>query len=169
MAEQPITEEAAEGNPPFALTSRDFGIIIPSAPEGITTPEASEAQLHEILKLCDTSSEWAADELRARGLEIPDWYDASKNVEGYRDAYILYRPEGIRLPTITGLAAPEPADWQYRPLWEYQTIDGQPTDDALNRVGADGWELVAVVNMGASVLRHTFKRLVLMPTLTKAD
>jgi hypothetical protein len=42
--------------------------------------------------------------------------------------------------------------------WEYLTIE-QPDDaDHLNRLGIDGWELVAVVSPAHFVMHYFFKR-----------
>lgn len=42
--------------------------------------------------------------------------------------------------------------------WEYMTIEEKAGDDRLNALGAEGWELVAVVSPGHFVLHYFFKR-----------
>ena len=42
--------------------------------------------------------------------------------------------------------------------WEYKTIEQKLEIDDLNKLGADGWELVAVVSPGHFVLHYFFKR-----------
>lgn len=44
-------------------------------------------------------------------------------------------------------------------LWEYLVIEEKPSADKLNALGAQGWELVAVVSPGHFVLHYFFKRL----------
>lgn len=42
--------------------------------------------------------------------------------------------------------------------WEYLVIEETLTAEKLNTLGADGWELIAVVSPGHFVLHHFFKR-----------
>lgn len=45
--------------------------------------------------------------------------------------------------------------------WEYRTVHGNPTlsDDRLNEIGRDGWELVSVAGRGEfKGLVYVFKR-----------
>jgi hypothetical protein len=44
-----------------------------------------------------------------------------------------------------------------RQQWEYKTITTALSDDALNTLGADGWELVGVVALPA-ITQFYFKR-----------
>ncbi len=42
--------------------------------------------------------------------------------------------------------------------WEYMTVEEKLNPDELNRLGAEGWELVAVVSPAHFVLHYFFKR-----------
>lgn len=42
--------------------------------------------------------------------------------------------------------------------WEYLTVEETLQVSDLNKFGADGWELVAVVSPGHFVLHYFFKR-----------
>ncbi|MBK6413433.1 hypothetical protein [Sphingopyxis sp.] len=42
--------------------------------------------------------------------------------------------------------------------WEYLVIENMMDSDELGKLGADGWELVAVVSPGHFVLHYFFKR-----------
>ncbi|NIJ39009.1 hypothetical protein FHR22_003743 [Sphingopyxis panaciterrae] len=42
--------------------------------------------------------------------------------------------------------------------WEYLTIQNAVDDSELNKLGAEGWELVAVVSPAHFVLHYFFKR-----------
>lgn len=42
--------------------------------------------------------------------------------------------------------------------WEYMTITKTLKNEELNALGAEGWELVAVVSPGHFVLHYFFKR-----------
>lgn len=43
-------------------------------------------------------------------------------------------------------------------LWKYLLIEEAVDADRLNALGAEGWELVAVVSPGHFVLHYFFKR-----------
>lgn len=58
---------------------REIAFHIPSAPQGVTVGEATEAQLHEMLALQDFSSAAAVLEIERRGLALPGWYDDPRN------------------------------------------------------------------------------------------
>lgn len=42
--------------------------------------------------------------------------------------------------------------------WEYLVVEKTQDADALGKLGADGWELVAVVSPAHFVLHYFFKR-----------
>ena len=42
--------------------------------------------------------------------------------------------------------------------WEYLTLEENLQNDKLNQLGAEGWELVAVVSPGHFILHYFFKR-----------
>jgi hypothetical protein len=42
--------------------------------------------------------------------------------------------------------------------WEYLVVENTLDGDALGKLGAEGWELVAVVSPGHFVLHYFFKR-----------
>lgn len=42
--------------------------------------------------------------------------------------------------------------------WEYLTVQNTVDDSELNKLGAEGWELVAVVSPAHFVLHYFFKR-----------
>lgn len=42
--------------------------------------------------------------------------------------------------------------------WEYKTIEEKMSNEQLNELGSEGWELVAVVSPGHFVLHYMFKR-----------
>lgn len=42
--------------------------------------------------------------------------------------------------------------------WEYLTVQNAVEDSELNQLGAEGWELVAVVSPAHFVLHYFFKR-----------
>lgn len=42
--------------------------------------------------------------------------------------------------------------------WDYLVIEQTMTADDLGKLGADGWELVAVASPGHFVLHYFFKR-----------
>ena len=37
--------------------------------------------------------------------------------------------------------------------WEYKGVDDVPREDGLNKLGADGWELIAITATGSSYCR----------------
>lgn len=49
--------------------------------------------------------------------------------------------------------------WRYYMHWEYLVIEEMLNSGKLNELGAQGWELVAVVSPGHFVLHYFFKRL----------
>ncbi len=53
----------------------------------------------------------------------------------------------------------EKLSWQYHQLERNLKKEAAPTEDELNALGAEGWELVGVLSSG-SVARFYFKRLV---------
>jgi hypothetical protein len=46
-----------------------------SALHGVQIGEATEEQLHDMLRLRDISSHFAVIELKSRGLPLPGWYE----------------------------------------------------------------------------------------------
>lgn len=56
---------------------------------------------------------------------------------------------------------PQPPTVYMPPAWEYRVLqhapDALPTEDEMNALGADGWELAAVVPAPA-ILHYYFKR-----------
>lgn len=42
--------------------------------------------------------------------------------------------------------------------WEYMTVERKLDHDAINKLGSEGWELVAVVSPAHFVLHYFFKR-----------
>lgn len=60
-----------------------------SALHGVQIGEATEEQLHDMLRLRDISSYFARIELEARGLPLPDWHQGpSDNVAVGREALL---------------------------------------------------------------------------------
>ena len=43
-------------------------------------------------------------------------------------------------------------------MWEYKTINGIPSNNLLNRMGLEGWELCGVCNIPYTAPEFYFKR-----------
>jgi uncharacterized protein DUF4177 len=41
----------------------------------------------------------------------------------------------------------------YMQRWEYKVVDDVPSEDELNKLGADGWELIAITATGSAYCR----------------
>lgn len=66
------------------------------------------------------------------------------------------QPQEVPTPRVY---VTEAVAWEYRQLSHDLEEEGAPDEEALNRLGAEGWELAAVVTHGGR-MNYIFKRLV---------
>lgn len=67
-------------------------------------------------------------------------------------------PQQLPQPAVTPLVyVTEPVVWQYKQLMYELNRVGFPDEEALNRLGEEGWELVTVL-VHAGRARYLFKR-----------
>lgn len=64
-------------------------------------------------------------------------------------------PQDVPTPSVY---VTEALAWEYKQLARDLEEEGLPDEEALNRLGADGWELAAVVMHGGTAV-YIFERL----------